>query len=176
MTKNIIITGLLIALMATLYWQLFLRTRDVAVDKPEVHIFLPDGYCGEFVVFWGENTEPVDEPPEFLSYNIVLDVPNAVLINLPAPYARAGLRFLYETNGETLQRNPVFRMTGITAVRLNGGTETLENGDTRSLPGIETGVEADIFTIGSDCDVDALVGGNDILALYLSIVPRASGE
>ncbi|MCF6445020.1 hypothetical protein [Nereida sp. MMG025] len=158
-----------------LYWQLILRAHDVAVDKPQVHIILPDKYCGEFVVFWGENSAPVEEPPEFLSYNILPDMPNAVLINLPSPYTRADLRFVHLPNGETLRRNPLFRLTGVIAVRLNSGVETLENGDTRSLPGIETGVQADIFTIGPDCDSDAPLGGNDISALYLSI-SRTSGE
>ncbi len=167
MVKNPIFKGLVLAFVTTAGWQSagWAETSENP-QKPQIHIFLPDGYCGEFVVFWGENTDPVDEPPEFLSYNIYPDHPSAALINLPEPYDRAGLRFLYFDQAGDMGRNPIFRRSGVTQVQLSGGVEVLENGHTRSLPAIDTGIAADIFTVGQDCESNELIGGTEINELY----------
>ncbi len=171
MIKNILIILLFISFTLSVVWH---RTVISKIDnKPAAHVILPDGYCGEFVVFWGENTPPVDEPPEFLSYNYYPEAPyNAVIINLPEPYERAGLRFIYQGQEGPVGRNPLFRMTGVTGVQLNGGIEVRSDGYTYSLPGIDIGVDVNIFTItqSDPCDNEFDTDLIDISDIYLTLL------
>lgn len=79
-------------------------------DMPTVVIEVPNGYCGDVVVFWGENTPEVEESASFLSYNLRLTRPDgALLVNLPAPHQKATLQFLYASDERSFYRNPIVR-------------------------------------------------------------------
>ncbi|MDA7423078.1 hypothetical protein, partial [Tritonibacter multivorans] len=160
-----------LALITSLATQFIDGARASKPDKPEVHVFLPDGYCGEFVVFWGENTPPVDEPPEFLSYNIYPTHPNAVVINLPEPYERAGLRFIYSGQDGELGRNPVFKFALHGGVGTGEGFEILEDGTRRSWTIPSMFVDFDVFDVGTTqaCEVGADLREVDFSDLYFRL-------
>ncbi|CUH76501.1 hypothetical protein TRM7557_00930 [Tritonibacter multivorans] len=164
MLKNIFLALLSLALIISLGTQFINGARASKPDKPEVHVFLPDGYCGEFVVFWGENTPPVDEPPEFLSYNIYPTHPNAVVINLPEPYERAGLQFIYSGQEGKLGRNPVFKRTGTGITAVSGTREMLENGHLRTSTRTDGFIDYNEFEIdttgGCENDVESVSRSN----------------
>ncbi len=171
MLKNILIGVLAIGLVATIAWPQAHAPRD----KPEVKIYLPNGYCGDFVVFWNENSDPVDHPPEFLSYNYYPDPAyDGVAITLPEPYRRAELQFLYDTRDVAQiedSLNPVFRLVSVGSTGFGYIVETLENGWTHSTTGPETSVERDIFTINAigQCFVNSMLDEYNLTNLYLEI-------
>ncbi|MDA7423070.1 hypothetical protein, partial [Tritonibacter multivorans] len=138
-----------LALITSLATQFIDGARASKPDKPEVHVFLPDGYCGEFVVFWGENTPPVDEPPEFLSYNIYPTHPNAVVINLPEPYERAGLQFIYSGQEGKLGRNPVFKRTSTGSMATFGTRKVLADGTITTSSSTVGGIQFDEYSVGT---------------------------
>ncbi len=171
MLKNILIGVLAIGLVATIAWPQAHAPRD----KPEVKIYLPNGYCGDFVVFWNENSDPVDHPPEFLSYNYYPDPAyDGVVITLPAPYWRANLQFLYDTRDVAQiedSLNPVFRLVGVGHIGFNHTVEVLENGWTRSTSDSGTEIETDRFNIEqiNDCLIQSNLGESNWVDLYHDI-------
>lgn len=171
MIKNITITSLVIALIASIGWQFILHIHPSPPNKPEVHIFLPDDYCGDFVVFWGENTAAVDEPPGFLSYNLHPTHPNAVVINLPEPYERAGLRFIYQQTDRSMGRNPVFLLKTLGGVGIASGRRVEEDGSMRTWTLPDSSIDYDIFTIGttSVCDAPSTLDRSAISDIYFHL-------
>ena len=171
MLKNILIGVLAIGLVATIAWPQAHAPRD----KPEVKIYLPNGYCGDFVVFWNENSDPVDHPPEFLSYNYYPDPAyDGVAITLPEPYRRAELQFLYDTRDVAQiedSLNPVFRLVGIGSIGFDYETELLENGMIQTIPDSETEIETDTFNIEhiNDCLIQSDLDESNLVDLYHDI-------
>lgn len=168
MAKNLIIVVLLLVMFGMIGWQYLTRP---APPKPQVYIFLPDGYCGQFVVYWGENTPEVDEPAEFLSYNIYPTHPNAVVINLPKPYERAGLRFVYVGQNQTLGRNPVFKRGPVGSFATKGTRKVHPDGSIETSSSTVGGVAFDYFEIGTtiNCETPAVIDDDVIADLYFEL-------
>ena len=147
MIKNITIAVLCLGYITVLFWP----QKSLVRDKPEVKIYLPNGYCGKFVVFWDKNTSPVEDPPEFLSYNYYPEInQDGVIITLPEPYARAELQFLYDTRAveNTLNSlNPVFRLISVGTTGFGVRREVLDDGSVRTSSDPELDVDRDVFFI-----------------------------